>query len=334
MVKGKIRILIRSPNWLGDAVMALPFLENLRTFYPNSYMAIWCRPYLIDLFRAYKGVDEIVICPESLRDLLSVSFKLRKRFDMCFLLPNSFSSALFAFLSHIPDRIGYRADGRGILLTKGIKPKRDVHQIDYYLNLLSILGFKPFYCTPRLNILADGEAERERLKRRFRWGERPIVFIPGAAYGPAKCWPAEKFASLAKKIKEKDILILGSIKDRPIAKKIIGLTPNISHIFDLTGLTSLSSAMAIIKDSSIVITNDSGLMHVTAALDCPQIAIFGPTNPKRTSPYGDKTEIIYHPVPCSPCKHRVCPKDHACMKVITVEEVYERIIKVRGQYGA
>lgn len=328
MAKGKIRILIRSPNWLGDAIMALPFLENVRLSHPHAYIAIWCKPYLVDIFKAYPGVDEIIIYPKRLRDLFNIPLTLRRRFDMCFLLPNSFSSAFSAFLSGIPERIGYRTDGRGMLLTKGIKPKRGLHQVDYYLNLLSNLGLKPRSCAPILNILPEGKIEKERLKRRFKWEDAPIVFIPGAAYGLAKCWPAERFGKLAEKFKGigRSILILGDKKEKSIAKKIIQSVSDASYIIDLTGLTSLAGAMAIISGASIVITNDSGLMHVTAALGCSQIAIFGPTDPKVTGPYGDTTEIIYHPLPCAPCKYRICPKDHACMKAIRVEEVYEKAI--------
>ncbi len=326
MAEEKIRILIRSPNWLGDAIMALPFLENVRLLYPNAYIAIWCKSYLVDIFKAYAGIDEIIIYSKRLKDLWNI--RLRRRFNMCFLLPNSFSSAFSALLSGVPERIGYLIDGRRILLTKGVKPKTGLHQVDYYLNLLSNLGLKPRNFTPTLNILPEGNIEKEKLKRRFKWKDAPIVFIPGASYGSAKCWPAERFAKLAEKFKGigRAILILGNIQERSIAQKIVQSVSNASYIIDLTGLTSLAGAMAIIKNASIVITNDSGLMHLTAALGCPQIAIFGPTNPKRTCPYGNTTEIIYHPVPCAPCKYRICPKDHTCMKAVKVEEVYEKAI--------
>lgn len=328
MAKRKLRILVRSPNWLGDAIMALPFLENVRLFYPHAYIAIWCKPHLVDVFKAYAGIDEIIIYPRKLKDLWNISLRLKKRFDVCFLLPNSFSSAFSAFLSGVPERIGYLTDGRRILLTRGVKPKRGLHQVDYYLNLLSNLGFKPHSCTPTLNILPEGNTEKARLKKRFKWKDVPIIFIPGAAYGLAKCWPAEKFAKLAEKFKSigKAILILGNKKEKSIARKIIQSVSDASHIIDLTGLTSLAGAMAIVSEASIVVTNDSGLMHVIAALGCPQIAIFGPTDPKHTCPYGNTTEIIYHPVPCAPCKHRICPKDHACMEAVKVEEVYEKAI--------
>jgi len=329
MDKGEIRILVRAPNWLGDAIMGLPFLENLRYIYPQAHIGIWCKSHLRTLFKAYSKIDQVIIYPNSVFSLLRSCLKLRY-FSACILLPNSFSSALSAFFTGIPQRIGYATDGRDLLLTQRYPPPEQeaLHQIDYYLHLLKCMGYKVKHCIPTLNTLPEGEEEQKRLRLKYGWQRDYIVFAPGAAYGPAKCWPPAYFAELAKKIKKtgQDVLILGTQKDNSIARKILQyLGDNKKGIYNLTGLTSLAGAMSIVKKSISVVTNDSGLMHLTAALKHPQIALFGPTNPKRTAPYGETTKIIYHQVPCAPCKYRQCPKEHICMRQITVEEVFNII---------
>ncbi len=329
MDKGEIRILVRAPNWLGDAIMGLPFLENLRYIYPQAHIGIWCKSHLRTLFKAYSKIDQVIIYPTSVFSLLRSCLKLRY-FSACILLPNSFSSALSAFFTGIPQRIGYATDGRDLLLTQRYPPPEQeaLHQIDYYLHLLKCMGYKVKHCIPTLNTLPEGEEEQKRLRLKYGWQRDYIVFAPGAAYGPAKCWPPAYFAELAKKIKKtgQDVLILGTQKDNSIARKILQyLGDNKKGIYNLTGLTSLAGAMSIVKKSISVVTNDSGLMHLTAALKHPQIALFGPTNPKRTAPYGETTKIIYHQVPCAPCKYRQCPKEHICMRQITVEEVFNII---------
>ena len=329
MDKGKIRILVRAPNWLGDAIMGLPFLENLRYIYPQSHIGIWCKSHLRTFFKAYSKIDQVIIYPNSVFSLLRSCLKLRY-FSACILLPNSFSSALSAFFTGIPQRIGYATDGRDLLLTQRYPPPEQeaLHQIDYYLHLLKCMGYKVKHCIPTLNTLPEGEEEQKRLRLKYGWQRDYIVFAPGAAYGSAKCWPPAYFAELAKKIKKtgQDVLILGTQKDNSIARKILQyLGDNKKGIYNLTGLTSLAGAMSIVKKSISVVTNDSGLMHLTAALKHPQIALFGPTNPKRTAPYGETTKIIYHQVSCAPCKYRQCPKEHICMRQITVEEVFNII---------
>ncbi|MDL1970918.1 MAG: lipopolysaccharide heptosyltransferase II [Candidatus Desulfofervidaceae bacterium] len=333
MDKRPARILVRSPNWLGDAVMALPFLANLRRTYPEAHIAIWCKPHLKDLFQAYPEIDEIVIYPSSFGSLLKHCLALRHRFRMCILLPNSFSSAMAAFLTATPIRIGYATDARGLFLTRSFPPPSDLHQIDYYLHLLTLIGYQVVPCAPVLKPTVAGEREKSILEKQHCWQKNYVVFAPGAAYGPAKCWPPTYFATLAQKIIHEmklNVLVLGSKKDKSIAQEILNQMENTQGIYDLTGLTSLAGAMAIIKTARLVITNDSGLMHLTAALHCPQIAIFGPTDPNRTSPYGNTTKIIHHPIACAPCKYRECPKDHLCMRQITVKEVFEAIKEWRS----
>lgn len=328
MDKRPTRMLVRSPNWLGDAIMALPFLANLRRVYPKANIAIWCKSHLKDLFQAYPEIDEVIIYPSSFWSLMKHCFTLRHRFDICILLPNSFSSAMAAFFTATPIRVGYATDGRALFLNRHFPPPSDLHQIDYYLHLLTLMGYQVVPCAPVLKPTATGEREKSILEKQHRWQQDYVVFAPGAAYGPAKCWPSDYFAHLAQKIIHEmklNVLMLGSKKDKAIAQKILQEMKNTQGIYDLTGLTSLAGAMAIIKAASLIITNDSGLMHLTAALHRPQVAIFGPTAPNRTSPYGDTTKIIYHPVPCAPCKHRACPKAHLCMRQITVEEVFETV---------
>ncbi len=323
MVDKKMQILVRSPNWVGDAVMSLPFLENLCLAQPKAAITVWCKSHLIPIFKAYAKVD--VLPYEGILNTL------RKRgcfdYDVCILLTNSFSSALAAFLTGISKRIGYATDARRPLLTQALSPPKGVHQIDYFLNLATSLGISPQRYTPILSPLSEGIREKQALLGRFKWAVPYIVFAPGAAYGAAKCWPAAYYAKLAQMLVEElkiNILILGGKNDQSIAKAILNQV-QVTGVYDLTGYTTLAGAMAIIKDALLVISNDSGLMHLTAALNRPQIAIFGPTDPERTSPYGNRTQIIYRRVPCAPCKHRVCPNKHRCMTQIKPQEVVEVI---------
>lgn len=326
------KIVIRAPNWIGDSILALPAMANLKRNFPESELWVAANEWVKDLFRMEDYLEGIIPLPQqsNLKNLNLSARRLREfSFDLGILLTNSFGSALLFYLARIPQRWGYKRDGRGFLLTKGapIHNQADrYHQAHYYLNLLSGLGLKNY--TTGLNLSLD----RRELVRMKEWLEsqnidakKPLVIInPGAFYGPAKRWPAYKYSELASLLQEKNtaqIVIIGSETEVPLAEHIATDMPE--KPFILAGQTSLSRLAAIISFSSVFISNDSGPMHLANALKIPVIALFGPTEPLRTGPYQNPYTLFHKGAPCWPCSYRACPYDHRCMINISAQEVFE-----------
>jgi heptosyltransferase-2 len=326
------KIVIRAPNWIGDSILALPAMANLKRNFPESELWVAANEWVKDLFRMEDYLEGIIPLPQqsNLKNLNLSARRLREfSFDLGILLTNSFGSALLFYLARIPQRWGYKRDGRGFLLTKGapIHNQADrYHQAHYYLNLLSGLGLKNY--TTGLNLSLD----RRELVRMKEWLEsqnidakKPLVIInPGAFYGPAKRWPAYKYSELASLLQEKNtaqIVIIGSETEVPLAEHIATDMPE--KPFILAGQTSLSRLAAIISFGSVFISNDSGPMHLANALKIPVIALFGPTEPLRTGPYQNPYTLFHKGAPCWPCSYRACPYDHRCMINISAQEVFE-----------
>ncbi len=317
-------ILVRLPNWVGDAVMATPVLVNLARYYPK--LALMARPHILRLFSAFPQVSKMISVEGGKRDLLSVAQEIRGQFQSGLLLPNSFSSALIFFLGRVKYRAGYATDGRSVLLTHRIKrPKEKVHQTEYYLHLLEGLGFSveerelrlplPDHARRRaLNLLADLPAPR-------------VGIAPGAAFGPAKRWPISRYRALAYHLRRAgfSLVILGGAEERPAGEEIAGDLPRARN---LCGLTDLPTAAAIIERLDLFVSNDSGLMHVAAALKRPQVAIFGSTDPEATGPLNPRSVVVHAALPCSPCLERTCKHNYACFEAIKVSDVFEACLKV------
>lgn len=309
-------LVVRSPNWLGDAVMALPAVRNLKTMLAGETLTVAAPSKLAALWQACPFVDK-VIAFERPRNLLATARQLREgKFGSAVLLPNSLRAAVEARLAGIPQRAGYNRGGRRLFLTKAIPvPPRNpirLHQRFYYLDLVTALGGPDDASLPALrkDLLATPE------------GSAPIIALcPGAEYGPAKRWPAENFLAVAKHFTENHrakIVLLGAAGDAAIAEEIAAQLPGVDN---RTGKTSLAEFMSALASARLVICNDSGAMHVASALDVPTVAIFGSTEPLLTGPMGNRTQVLRHHVPCSPCFLRECPIDFACMKKITPEMV-------------
>lgn len=326
------KIVIRAPNWIGDSILALPAMANLKRNFPESELWVAANEWVRDLFRMEDYLEGIIPLPQQ-SNLKNLNFSARRlrelTFDLGILLTNSFGSAFLFYLARIPQRWGYKRDGRGFLLTKGapIHNQADrYHQAHYYLDLLSGLGLKNY--TTELNLSLD----RRELVRMKEWLEsqnidakKPLVIInPGAFYGPAKRWPASKYSELASLLQEKNnaqIAIIGSKTEIPLAEHIATDMPE--KPFILAGQTSLTRLAAIISFGSVFISNDSGPMHLANALKIPIIALFGPTEPFRTGPYQNPYTLFHKGAPCWPCSYRACPYDHRCMMNISVQEVFE-----------
>jgi heptosyltransferase-2 len=315
-------LVVRSPNWLGDAVMALPAVRNLKTLLGNDPLTVAAPEKLAALWQACPFVDRVIPLPEP-RNIRAVSAQLREgKFGTAVLLPNSPRSALEAFLARIPKRFGYARGFRGLLLTRTVPvPPRDplrLHQKFYYLDLVATLG-------------GPGDDSLPKLRHGYRAAldSPPLVALcPGAEYGPAKRWPLENYVAVAQQLAEKwaaRLVILGAPGDAAIAAELAAQVPGAEN---RAGQTSLADFMTVLESSRLVICNDSGAMHLASALGVPTVAIFGSTEPALTGPLGSRTTVLRHHVPCSPCFRRECPIDFACMHSIKPDRVIDAADKL------
>jgi heptosyltransferase-2 len=327
---GEMKVIVRAPNWVGDCVLAVPALRSLRRGFPQAGVWVAARAGTEELFAVSGLADGTIILPEDRgwRGLRLAAGKVREgSFDVGLLLTNSFGSALLFYFSGIPERWGYAADGRSLLLTKAVhrsQASAPRHHVHYYLDLVA--GPVPETLAPELKIglpETDREAARVRLERLGVALSRPIVTIcPGASYGPAKRWPAERFAAASALIQERhgaEIVIVGSAAEAGIAEAVRKGMRRRPHI--LTGLTSLRELMGVIAWSTLLIANDTGPMHLANALGVPVVGIFGPTDPAVTGPFAPPARVVKKDVPCWPCYYRSCPLDHRCMMLIAPAEV-------------
>lgn len=327
-----MKIVVRAPNWVGDSVLALPAMHSLKKNYPESEIWIAAQEWVKDLFSIGDMFAGTIPLPKQkgFRNIRDSARNLRdSRFELGVLFTNSFASALLFTLAKIPQRWGYKKDGRGFLLTKGVpvrQTENGIHQTRYYLDLLSGLGLKEF---PAELFLPIGQKEKaiteQWLGSQNIQITRPSIIInPGAYYGSAKRWPEEKYAELASLLQSKmraKILIIGSVDETPLAETIASRMSERPHI--LTGKTSLPQLAALLSFADLFVTNDSGPMHLANFLRIPLIALFGPTEPARTGPLHQPAVIIHKEVSCWPCSYRLCPFDHRCMMNISPEEVFQ-----------
>ncbi len=312
--------------------MALPVLGSLAASGPD--IEVWAagEPWVGDLLPPGLGVRGALTIgrPKGLKGFRKEAAALKeRRFDAGLLLTNSFGTALLLRLAGIPERWGYSRDGRGPLLTRRVRVKETLetrHQRDYYLDLLAPLGFSLSDNGSGLTVTPEESAAAERmLDESGRVRSRPLVILnPGAAYGPAKRWPADRFAALGRLFQSRagaDILIIGSAGERDLADAVAaGLE---RPALDLVGRTSLRQLVALIGLGRLLVTNDTGPMHVADALGTPILAVFGPTDPAATGPGRARAAVMKVDAPCWPCLYRKCPYDHRCMTGIGPEEAFE-----------
>ncbi len=307
-------MVVRSPNWLGDAVMALPAVRNVKTLLGDEALVVASPTKLAALWSKCTFVDSVIVLKDS-KNLAETAGQLRLgKFAAAILLPNSLRVAAEAWLAGIPRRIGYARNRRSLLLTQAVPvPPRNparLHQRFYYLDLVSALGGPDDPSLPRLR----------KDPTSVKYGSNMVLAIcPGAEYGPAKRWPVENFAAVAHHFiatRHARIIVLGAPADVPVADALVRLVPGAEN---LAGKTSLDDFMAALITARLVVSNDSGSMHVASALGVPTLAVFGSTEPQLTGPMGARSRAMRHHVPCSPCFLRECPIDFACMKSITPE---------------
>jgi len=326
--------------------MTTPALGRLRDCFPKARITLLATPLVARLCSPHPWVDEVLVYQRQghhrgLSGRLRLTAELRRRrFDMAVLFPNSFDAALPPWLARIPRRIGFRNDGRGLLLNLGVPPlpKSGVtHQSRNYLTLLDQVGLTGRIRPQTLAVTAAEEAWCSETLQRAEIGPQDLFLgiNPGATYGSAKRWYPERFAAVGDMLAQRwgvKVVITGGPDEAAIAEEIARTMTR--PTLNLAGKTDVRQLLAIIKRCNFFITNDSGPMHLAAALKVPLVAIFGPTDHTTTYPLADHALVVRQNVDCSPCLKRVCPIDHRCMTRVTPEQVVLAAEKLRQQVEA
>ncbi len=344
------RLLIRGTNWVGDSVMAIPALREVRRLLPRTHITLLVLPWVSDIYQGSPWVDAVWLYDRKGRHagaagrIRLIRSLAQGGFDAALLLQNAFEAALLTRLAGIPLRAGYRRDARGWLLTHAVSidPRLEArHQTYYYLDLVErLLGRKRTLdapspaqekTTPELSLRPeDHTLARQRLEQEGVGFRGKVVGVhPGAAYGSAKRWIGDRYAQVLDRLTQTqgaEVILFGSRQERPIAESICGHMA--ARPLVLSGRTSLSELIAMIACCDLFITNDSGPMHLAAALGIPTLALFGSTDQVATGPLGSAAIVLNKNVECSPCLLRECPIDHRCMTRITVEEVFQEAVRM------
>lgn len=326
------RLLVRAPNWLGDAVMALPALGAVRRAFEGRTIILAAIPAIAPVFEEGTAAapDEIITL-----DRARETEQLKAaRADGVLLLTNSFGSAWRASRIGAAERWGYRADWRGWLLTRAVRrPRRRVHQVEYYLELMRALELQvPADLDPKPRIVARSgtlaQADVMLAAAGLAPGQPIVGFAPGAAYGHAKRWPPDRVAQVMAALSRQGAaaVIVGAAADRDTGRAIESSLPPGARVVNLIGRTSLRQLVGIVARCAAFVSNDSGAMHIAAALGVPLTALFGPTDERETAPAGH-ADVIVRDVFCRPCMLHECPIDHRCMKRIDVETVLSSVTR-------
>ena len=332
-----MKILIRATNWVGDAIMALPALRAVRKRFPDAEIAIAARPYVADIYRDQEICNQLIpYDPKGMqvafsgRERLAVELRAQK-FDVALLMQNAFDAAWLAWRARIPERIGYARDGRSLLLTKAIPVPRHgeipAHEKFYYLELLRRAGWLDSVQDERFIDLHVPEEKRRSAdevlcKSGVRQGALRIAIGAGASYGSAKCWPPSRFAEVANRLQSEadaDVILFGTAAETSVSTAISAKMRR--PPIDLTGKTAIADLSALLSLCHLFIGNDSGAMHVAAAVGLPVVAVFGSTDPLGTAPVTPRCTIVQEKPYCSPCFLRRCPTDHRCMTNVTPDMV-------------
>ncbi len=331
-----MKILVRATNWVGDAIMALPALRAIRTR-PDAKISILAHPYVADIYRDQNVADELIVYDirgkhAGIAGRERLASELRGlKFDIAILLQNAFDAAWLAWRAGIPKRIGYARDARSMLLTNAVPAPKPgeipPHEKYYYLELLRRFGWIDSLPDESfIQLSVSGSNRRQAADMLITAGARPhavrIAIGAGAAYGSAKCWPPLRFAELANRLQSQwdaDVILFGASGEVAVSSAIASemRQPPI----DLTGKTAIADLPALLSQCQVFIGNDSGAMHIAAAVGLPTVGIFGPTDPFGTAPVTPRCTIVRQQPYCSPCFLRRCPIDHRCMTRITPGEV-------------
>lgn len=334
------RIVVRGPNWLGDAVMCEPALSHVRTLFPHAEITLLVKPAIADLLAHHPAVTRTLVYDDRGRHAgLTGKWTLagvlrRHRFHLAILFQNAFEAALISFLAGIPRRFGYATDGRSLLLSDPVlvPPRRaQRHQVEYYWDLLKPLGGQGQAPAPRLFVTPEEITLIAARLAEAGIGASDLVIgvNPGSTYGHAKRWLPERYAEVVNRaVKDVQaqtggrvgVAIVGAKGEEPLGQAIADQIKTRTVV--CSGQTTVRELMALVKRCQLFLTNDTGPMHVAAAFKVPLVAVFGPTDWQTTSPFGADAQLVRQPVSCAPCLLRECPIDHRCMTGVTVEQVY------------
>jgi heptosyltransferase-2 len=320
------RLLVRAPNWVGDVVLSLPALRDLRRAFPAARLSVLARPWVAELYGAVPEVDEVILSHGVRADVNRV----RRAFEAAVLLPNSFAVALVAWGARIPERWGFATDGRGPLLTRASRVPAAVRgrsQVYYYRAMLAGLGFDT---APAPDASLRCPTEWRERGRALLGSDGPWLGLnPGATFGTAKRWLPERYGAVGDLVSRRAgarVVLVGGKAERPLADQIaagMACKPRV-----LTGETTLAELLGVLSCLDAFVTNDSGPMHLAAALDVPQVAVFGSTDWRETAPFTERATVVREPVECAPCMLRECPIDHRCMRAVTLERVTEATLEL------
>ncbi len=332
--------MVRGVNWVGDAVMTVPALRELRRVLPGAHVTLSTRAWAEGIFEGADFVDDLLVVGGGKR-AASVFGEARewrrRRFDLAILFPNAFAPALTSFLARVPARLGYATDGRGPLLTHALPVpewRGQRHEVFYYLNIIAEL--ERLLGTTASNIASDAaapgaglhvsaarlEEARSLLRAAGARLDRTLVALcPGSTNSRAKRWPAERFAELADGLAAygSEVVLIGAPEESEVTEEVLARTRHRPIV--LTGRTSLAQSAAVLSVADLLVTNDTGPAHVAAALGRPVVVVFGPTDPVTTRPFSELATVVRKPPECAPCMLRDCPIDHRCMTAVTAEEV-------------
>jgi heptosyltransferase II len=337
------QVLVKEVNWLGDLVISLPALRAVRAAFPTSTLTVIVKRELAGFFSGMKWVDEVIpyTIGRGLRGLADrreiIGHIRRRRFDIAILFPNSFESALWVRLGRVPRRAGFITDHRGRLLTDGAMPPGDAlsgHQRGYWLAMIrDTLGITPPAGVEDVKLeIASRHLEKMRTwleGNRTRRGLPLIAIAPAAAYGPAKEWPKERFAVLIDMLGQRgaECVLVGAPAERDLCEQVAAAAR--SKPIVAAGRTTIGELIAILSLCHGFAGNDSGAMHLAAALGIPTVGIFGSTDPERTGPHGPRTGVIYHRLECSPCLERTCRFGHYnCLGEIMPNEIAQELTRL------
>ena len=336
------RVVVRGANWVGDAVMTVAALRELRRVLPAAHITLATRPWAKGIFAGTDIVDELLLIDDTQRGLRATFRQITEwrahRFDLALLFPNAFEPAFIAAAARVPLRAGYATDGRAFLLTHplAVPPWRsEQHEVFYYLNLVfelerALTGEAKFEeREPQFQLQVSAERQAAALNLLSRHGalrDRPLVALcPGSTNSRAKRWPSERYAALADHLMGKakvNVALIGAPEELDVTREVTNRMRRRPVV--LTGETDLAGTVAVLSVADLLVTNDTGPAHISAALERPTLVIFGPTNPLTTRPFSPTADLIRHPPDCAPCMLRDCPIDHRCMTRISADEVFNK----------
>ncbi len=332
------KILVRATNWIGDAVMTTPALGAVRRAFPDARIVLAANPPVAELMKSHPWCDVVIVYDKKGRDagwrgLYRFSRKLAaERFDLAILFQNAIEAAVMARLAGIGRRAGYATDGRRFLLTHSVRVPRDphrFHQVYYYLHMLGGLGLEAGGHKLCLGLTEEEKDWAGRLLGPGKWA----AINPGAAYGSAKKWYPDRFAGVADRLVSDygyRVVLLGGPGEAGLGSEIESAMR--APVLNMAGRTSIRQVMAVLNAADLVISNDSGPMHVAAAFDRPVVALFGPSLHLAAYPFCSRYRVVRKPVECAPCLKRQCPKGHhRCMDEISVEDVLAAVDDLAGE---